>query len=131
MYQKPVEVIEKELSTQEAMEEFFSNIEFGQTAFKTVNGTIFYITDLDDEHIYISMPENATSKNLTLSIDEIRTMLESGEKFSKVKDITNFFGKRFATQNYSYDFVLYNQILKRKAKKLKTVVKQEELKKYL
>ena len=129
--QKPVEVIEKELSTQEAMEEFFSNIEFGQTAFKTVNGTIFYITDLDDEHIYISMPENATSKNLTLSIDEIRTMLESGEKFSKVKDITNFFGKRFATQNYSYDFVLYNQILKRKAKKLKTVVKQEELKKFI
>ncbi len=129
--QKSKETIEKEISVQESMTEFFSNIELGVDIFKTINGNEFSITSVDDQHIYISIPGNASVKKLTLNLDEIRRMLESGEKFDKIKDITTFFGKTFATQAYSYDFAIYKEIVKRKKKMSKSVAKVEELKKYI
>lgn len=129
--QKSKETIEKEISVQESMTEFFSNIELGVDTFKTINGNEFSITSVDDQHIYISIPGNASVKKLTLNLDEIRRMLESGEKFDEIKDITTFFGKTFATQAYSYDFAIYKEIVKRKKKMSKSVAKVEELKKYI
>ena len=129
--QKSKETIEKEISVQESMTEFFSNIELGVDTFKTINGNEFSITSVDDQHIYISIPGNASVKKLTLNLDEIRRMLESGEKFDKIKDITTFFGKTFATQAYSYDFAIYKKKVKRKKKMSKSVAKVEELKKYI
>ena len=58
-------------------------------------------------------------------------MLESGEKFNKIKDITNFFGKTFATQAYSYDFAIYKEIMKIKKKQSKSNATAAELKKYI
>ena len=113
------------------MTEFFSNIELGVDIFKTINGNEFSITSVDNQHIYISIPGNASVKKLTLNLDKIRRMLESGEKFDKIKDITTFFGKTFATQAYSYDFAIYKEIVKRKKKMSKAVAKVEELKKYI
>ena len=129
--QKSKETIEKEISVQESMTEFFSSIELGVDTFKTINGNEFTVTSVDDKHIYISIPGNATVNKLTLNLDEIRRMLESGETFDKIKDITTFFGKTFAVQAYSYDFALYKEILKRKKKMSRSVAKVEELKKYI
>ena len=127
---KTTEVIANELSVQDAMMEFFGSIELGKDTFQTINGNTFTITEIDDKHIYISIPENATVKTLTLNMDEIKKMLESDKKFTRIKDITAFFGKTFATQGYSYDFVIYNEIQKKK-KASARAVKQEELKKYV
>ncbi len=129
--QKSKETIEKEISVQESMTEFFSNIELGVDIFKTINGNEFSITSVDNQHIHFSIPGNASVKKLTLNLDKIRRMLESGEKFDKIKDITTFFGKTFATQAYSYDFAIYKEIVKRKKKMSKAVAKVEELKKYI
>lgn len=125
---KSTDVIANELSVKEAMKEFFDSIEFGKDTFQTINGSTFTITEMDDKHIYISIPENATA-SLTLSVDEIQKMLESDYKFTRIKDIATFFGKTFATQGYSYDFVIYNEIMKKK--RTAKVVRQEELKKYV
>lgn len=106
--------IEKEISVQESMTEFFSNIELGVDTFKTINGNEFTITSVDDKRITISIPGNATVNKLTLNLDEVRKMLESGQKFDRIKDITTFFGKSFATQAYSYDFAIYKAIRAKK-----------------
>ncbi len=129
--QKSKEIIEKEISVQESMAEFFSDVEPGVDTFKTVNGNEFTITGVDDRHVYVSIPGNASVNKLTLNLDEIRRMLESGEKFEKVKDITAFFGKTFATQAYSYDFAIYREIRKRKKKTPKSASRVEELKNYI
>lgn len=129
--QKPKEIMEQEISVQDAMEEFFSKIEFGVDVFKTINGNEFMITNADDKHIYISIPGNAFANKLALNYDEIKRMLESGEQFNKIKDITTFFGKTFASQDYSYDFAIYREILKLKKKASKVPFKNEELKKYI
>lgn len=129
--QKSRELIEKEMSVQESIEAFFSGIELGVDTFQTINGNMFTITSVDDAHINISIPGNATVNKLCLNIDEIRKMLESGIRFEKIKDITAFFGKTFATQAYSYDFAIYKAIKARKGSASKTRAKQEELKKYI
>jgi 5-methylcytosine-specific restriction protein B len=85
---------------------------------------------MDDRHINIFIPGNATSQ-LTLNLDEVWKMLESGQKFDKIKDITTFFGKNFATQGYSYDFAIYKAIRAKKSTASKVRMKQTELKKYI
>lgn len=128
---KSKETIEKENSVQDSMSAFFSTLEFGVDTFKTVNGNEFTITSVDDQHINIFIPGNASVNNLALSIAEVRKMLESEMEFKRVKDVTTFFGKTFATQGYSYDFAIYNAIKLAKINTPKTRVKQEELKKYI
>lgn len=129
--QKTREDVEKEVTVQESMEEFFSDIEFGVDTFKTINGNEFTITGVDDKHINISIPGNATVNRLALNLDEVRRMLESGQKFGRIKDITTFFGKTFATQGYSYDFAIYKTIQAKKFTTSKEKTKQAELKKYI
>lgn len=129
--QKSKEVIEKEVSIQESMMDFLSNIEPGVDTFKTINGSEFTITSLNSNHINISIPGNATINKLSLSMDEIRRMLESDVQFTKIKDITAFFGKTFATQAYSYDFALYNAIKMKNVVTSKVKSKTTELKKFI
>ena len=129
--QKSKEAIEREVSVQESMTDFFSGIELGVDTFKTINGNEFTIASVDESHINISIPGNATVNKLALNVDEIRRMLESDVKFTKIKDITAFFGKTFATQAYSYDFAIYKAIKSKKASSAKGKTKQAELKKYI
>ena len=129
--QKPQEVIQKEVSAKKSMSDFFSSIELGVDKFKTINGNEFTVTSVDDKHINVSIPGNATVNRLSLSVDEIQKMLESDVKFTKIKDITAFFGKTFATQGYSYDFALYKAIKAKKNAATKAKTKQTELKKFI
>lgn len=129
--QKSKETIEKEVSVQESMTNFFSSIELGVDTFKTISGKEFTITSVDDKHIHISIPGNALVNKLSLSVDEVRQMLEADVKFSMVKDVTAFFGKTFATQAHSYEFVIYKAIRAKKSTVSKKLAKQEELKKYI
>lgn len=129
--QKSKEAIAKEVSVQESMMDFFSGIELGVDTFQTINGNEFTITSVDDKHINISIPGNATVNKLSLSVDEVRRMLESDVKFTKIKDITAFFGKTFATQGYSYDFAIYKAIKAKKGATSKAKTKTTELKKYI
>ncbi len=129
--QKTRETIEKELSVQESISEFFSGIELGVDTFQIASGNEFTITGVNDDHIYISIPKNATVNKLTLNLDELRRMLESGKKFNKRKDVVEFFGKTFGTQEYSYDLAIYKEIMKRKKKQSRSAAKTTELKKYI
>lgn len=129
--QKSKETVEKELSVQEAMADFFASVELGVDTFKTINGSEFTIISVDDRHINLSIPGNASANKLSLNLDEVRKMLESGQRFDKIKDITTFFGKLYATQAYSYDFAIYKAIKAKKSTSSKVKAKQAELKKYI
>lgn len=129
--QKSKETVEKELTVREAIAEFFAGVELGVDTFKTINGNEFTIVSVDDSHINISIPGNATVNKLSLNLDEVRRMLESGQRFDKIKDITTFLGKSFATQAYSYDFAIYKAIKAKKSTASKVKAKQAELKKYI
>ena len=130
---KSKEILEQEVSVQAELKNFFDNIEYGETIFKTITGNKFIITDVDEakKRIYIDIPGNKTINKLILNIDEIRLMLESGSEFNKISDITSFFGKQFATQGYSYDFAIFKEIKSKRFKPSSVDENKEKLKKYV
>lgn len=129
---KSDETIKKEVGVQQSISAFFSDVKFGLDKFKTITGNEFTITNVDDDHIYISIPGNAIVNNLTLNLDEIRKMLmASDHKFNKIKDITSFFGKSVTVQAYSYDFAIYNEIKAKKNTNLRISATSEEAKNYV
>lgn len=129
---KSDETIKKEVGVQQSISAFFSDVKFGLDKFKTITGNEFTITNVDDDHIYISIPGNAIVNKLTLNLDEIRKMLmASDHKFNKIKDITDFFGKSVTVQAYSYDFAIYNEIKAKKNTNLKISAASEEEKTYV
>lgn len=129
--QKPKEIVEKETSVQESMKNFFDNIELGVDEFKTLTGNSFYVSSIDDNFIHITIPGNDVVNKLVLSVGEIKQMLESGLTFNRVKDITNFFNKQFASQAYSYEFVILKAIQSNKIRTRQLSVETEPLKKYI
>ena len=129
--QKTKEIVEKETSVQESMKNFFDNIELGVDEFKTLTGNSFYVSSIDDNFIHITIPGNDVVNKLVLSVDEIKQMLESGLTFNRVKDITNFFNKQFASQAYSYEFVILKAIQSSKIRTRQSSVETEPLKKYI
>lgn len=129
--QKSIELRKKEISAEQILTNFFENLEYENNEFQTVNGNNFSIINVDDKNIYISIPNNKTSNQLSLSIDEIRKLLESGLKFEKVSDITHFFGKKFSTQANSYTFALFKEMKKLSFKDIKDYVNEEDIKKYI
>lgn len=129
--QKTKEIVEKETSVQESMKNFFDNIELGVDEFKTLTGNSFYVSSIDDNFIHITIPGNDVVNKLVLSVGEIKKMLESGLTFNRVKDITNFFNKQFASQAYSYEFVILKAIQSNKIRTRPSSVETEPLKKYI
>lgn len=129
--QKSKETREQEVSAKAELDSFLSGIEFGITEFQTISGNKFTISDVDEKHIFLSIPDNPTVNKLTLNINEILKMLGSGVEFEKVGDVTNFFGKQFATQGYSYDFALFKEIKKSGHQETNAKAAPEELKKYI
>ena len=128
---KSKETVDRENSVQESINDFFSGIDFGVDKFKTINKNEFIITGVDDRHINIFIPGNACANKLVLNLDEVKKMLASEQKFEKVKDITTFFKKTYATQGYSYDFAIYKAIKAKKITHSNVRQKREELKKYI
>ena len=128
---KSQEMIAKEVSAQDALEAFFASVQLGEDEFHTVTGNTFFVTGMDDQHISIHIPGNASVDTLSLNMDEIRKMLESEQRFDKIKDVTSFFGKKFATQAYSYDFALYKEIKAGMKKSAKKDIKREKRKNYV
>lgn len=129
--QKSQQDIEKEASVNVILSEYFSNISFEEDELEILNGRKFFITDVDDKYIHISIPSNLKSNQLKLKIDELKAMLESGKEFSQVKDVTLFFERPTGLQHDSYYLTIFNDIKNRVVSAPKPVVQKEELKPFI
>lgn len=128
--------IKKEIMAQELMEKFFSAIDFESTSFKIKTGNEFKITDIDDNEIYIYIPNNPSIKNITIDVEKVKRMLESGKEFKQIKDVTQFFNDKVQTQQHSYYFAIVKEIKERwekeeKSRKLNKDINIEKLKKFI
>ena len=102
--------LEKEKKSTAKISKYFSNMEFPSDKLYTTRNSSFFITEIDEDYIYISIPENEVSKKVKLKIQDIEAMLTSESQIKQVKDITRFFNKNNATQEYSYYLTLYKMI---------------------
>ena len=127
--QKSQEDIDKEHAIDEAINAFFDDLDEDKTFF-TKKGSEFNITGFNNKHIYIHIHKDIANEHLTLSIENIKNLLKSGKTFINIRDITEHFNKNFQTQNYSYEFVIYEELLKL-LDKVDKRVEREELKNYV
>ena len=137
-YQKSQGTIGKNNSVHDAMEKFLNSVKSGVKTFKIKNGNEFIIEKVDYRYIYVKIPNNAPPRNvLKLKRYEIEKLLESDTKFIYIKDITKFFNKNNALQEYSYYKAIYdaiNEFLANDAHRNATsnvTVNDDNLKKYI
>lgn len=129
--QKSVQDMEQEASANMMLSNYLSDISFEENVLETLTGTKFYISDVDEKYIYILIPENKISNQLKLKLDELKQMLESQQEFNQVKDVTAFFNKTNATQHYSYQLAIFNDIKEKNTSIPKPIVTKEELKPFI
>lgn len=128
---KSLEEIEREVSAQDALIQFLNSIELGIDKFKTRTNSEFSISSFDDRRVIVSNPNNEKTEYIVIQMPELQKLVESGQRFDKVGDIKSFLGKRYNTQQHSYEHALIEAINKFKKKHKSIKVQAQELKKYI
>ena len=110
--QKSGDRIRRESSIKEAMGDFFESVDLGVTPFKTTNGNEFFVTNVDDTRVHVSIPGNQVTGRIIVSLADIETVLADEGQLRKVKDLRRILNTAHNKQEYSYIFVLCNKIKK-------------------
>ena len=118
---KTSEQIGKENAVESEIEDVLSNAIDDETEFTITRGNKFYIKDLNEKKIYVSIPENEIRKRLLLSRSELSALLNSDSEIKKGSDVTSFFNRKRRIQEDSYLFALYEFIMNGKSEKKGTV----------
>lgn len=107
---KSIESLTKEISWQEKLDRFVEDsIEEG-TKFKTVNGSEFIISEIKNHSIVIHNEQNEKTTQVAVNADEILELLTNEVPLNIVRDIRNYFSRKFGTQPDSYAFVIAKAI---------------------
>lgn len=108
--EKSIESLTKEMSWQEKLDRFVEDsIEEG-TKFKTVNGSEFVISEIKSHTIIIHNEQNEKTTQVAVNADEILELLTNDVPLNIVRDIRNYFNRKFGTQPDSYAFVIAKAI---------------------
>lgn len=107
---KSIESLTKEISWQEKLDRFVEDsIEEG-TKLKTVNGSEFEISEMKGHTIVIHNKQNEKTTQVAVNADEILGLLTNDVPLNIVRDIRNYFNRKFGTQPDSYAFVIAKAI---------------------
>lgn len=117
---KSVESLSKEMSWQEQLNLFVEDAIESARKFKTVNGSVFTISDMRGHNIIVHIEQNKVSSQVAVNSDEILELLSNEVELNIVRDIRNYFHRKFGTQPDSYAFVITNAVRSMK-KKVPTV----------
>ncbi len=114
--EKSVENLTKELSWQDKLEQFVEDAMENEKKFKTVNGSEFSIADMKGHTIVVHNEQNEKTTDVAVNADEILDMLTHEVELKIVRDIRNYYGRKFGTQPDSYAFVIVKEIRAMKTK---------------
>lgn len=106
---KSEEDIKSQKLALDILNQYFNELEENDEGLTTVRGKTFFITNITDESISISIPNNPNIKSLELNKDNLLDMLMSGQKFEKVKDVVTFF-KSSRQHVDSYYLAIFNDL---------------------
>lgn len=116
--EKSAETLGKELSWQEKLQQFVDDAIENNTKFHLTNGNEFTITEMVGHVIKTNNEQNQKTTNVVVNADEILELLTKEVELNIVRDIRNYFGRKFGTQPDSYAFVIVKEIRKMKKKVL-------------
>lgn len=108
--EKSIESLTKEMSWQEKLDRFVEDAIEEGTKFKTVNGSEFIISEIKNHSIVIHNEQNEKTTQVAVNADEILELLTNEVPLNIVRDIRNYFSRKFGTQPDSYAFVIAKAI---------------------
>ena len=114
--EKSIESLTKEMSWQEKLERFIEDAIDQGTKFKTVNGSEFVITDMKGRTIVVHNEQNEKTTQVAVNADDILELLTNEVPLKIVRDIRNYFNRKFGTQPDSYAYVITKAIRDMKQK---------------
>lgn len=114
--EKSVESLAKEMSWQERLDRFVEDAIEDETKFKTVNGSEFVISEMKSHTIVIHNEQNEKTTQVAVNADEILELLTNDVPLNIVRDIRNYFKRKFGTQPDSYAFVITKAVRAMKQK---------------
>ena len=123
--------IEKEASIDEKLTSFIADAIENNREFEIVTGNKFFITDMTDKSILISIPANEKTNELSLPLNELKTLLSAEESIENGNDIRAFFNRKWRTQQDSYNLILYKKIKDIKTPNKSSEVSRTELKSFV
>ena len=113
---KSVESLSKEMSWQEQLEQFVEDAIDSGEKFMTVNGSEFTISDIKGHNLVVHNEQNEKTNKVTVNADEIIELLTNEVPLKIVRDIRNYFNRKFGTQADSYAYVITKAIRAMKKK---------------
>ena len=108
---KSVEVLEKESSINDKVENFLEKAIEEKSEFETATGNKFTIIENAEKNIFVSIPANEKTNELSLPKNDLVQLLNSENKIENGADIKSFFNRKWRTQQDSYIWILYKEIL--------------------
>lgn len=107
---KSVEVLEKESSINDKVENFLEKAIEEKSEFETATGNKFTIIENAEKNIFVSIPANEKTSELSLPKNDLIQLLNSENKIESGADIKSFFNRKWRTQQDSYIWILYKEI---------------------
>ena len=114
--EKSIESLTKEMSWQEKLDRFVEDAIEEETKFTTVNGSEFVISEMKSHTIVIHNEQNEKTTQVAVNADEILELLTNDVPLNIVRDIRNYFKRKFGTQPDSYAFVITKAVRAMKQK---------------
>ena len=114
--EKSIESLTKEMTWQEKLEQFVNDAIEEETKFKTVNGSEFVITGMKGRTIVVHNEQNEKTTQVAVNADDILELLTNEVTLNIVRDIRNYFNRKFGTQPDSYAFVITKAVRAMKQK---------------
>lgn len=111
---KSVESLTNELSWEEKLQQFIEIAIENNTIFNLSVGSEFTIDEIRQRTIIIHNEKNEKTKQIAVNADEIIELLANDVQLDNVKDIRDYFKRKFPTQADSYAFVIVKAIRKMK-----------------
>lgn len=108
--QKSVEVLEKEISINDSIENFLEKSIDEKTEFETATGNKFFVIESSENNIFVSIPANEKTNKLSLPKSDLIGLLSSENEITSGGEVKSFFNRKWRTQQDSYIWILYKQI---------------------
>ena len=109
---KSVESLTNELSWEERLQQFIEIATENNTIFNLSVGSEFTIDEIRQRTIIIHNEQNKKTKQIAVNADEIIELLANDVQLDNVKDIRDYFKRKFPTQADSYTFIIVKAIRK-------------------
>ena len=107
---KSVEVLEKENSINDKVENFLEKSRDEKITYEITRGNKFFVTDNSEKNIFIEIPANEKVKELALPKNDLIELLNSDAEINSANEIRDFFKRKWGTQQDSYILTLYKKI---------------------